>query len=536
MSDSYTAMYNPDVLSTIANLSSDEVFTPPHLVNQMLNMLPQELFKNKNTTFLDPATKSGVFLREIAKRLLIGLENEIPDLQERIDHIFHKQLFGIAITEMTSLLSRRSVYCSKYPNSKYSISLFDNPEGNIRFKQIDHNWLNDRCTFCGASKKELDRDKTLENYAYELLHNAKPEEIFNMKFDVIIGNPPYQINVGNDGGNSSKARAIYNLFISQSIKLKPRFLCMITPSRWMTRSVEGVSDNWIDGMLNDHRIKIMHDFLDASDIFSGTPPKGGVNYFLWERDYTGKCNYYLYQNASDKNPVIINDYLNAKKLDIVIRDEKALKIIDKIEKVEGKYEINSDNNFSGLVSPKDFFTNKEVLTSSWTSYSKVKNNIYKLKYYLNKNIHKIDYAWVEEKTIPKNLLSANLHKVYITAAGGSGNDDKVLGDAFYGEPNSVCSQTYLVIGYDPNKHKFSKEECLNIITYISTRFFRYLVSIKKKTQNGPRQVYQFVPLQDFKEKWSDEKLYKKYNLSKDEITFIENSIKEFDFSEVDKNE
>lgn len=240
MSDSYTTLYNPDVLSTLANLSSDEVFTPPHIVNQMLDMLPFELFKNKHTTFLDPATKSGVFLREIAKRLLVGLQDEIPNLQERIDNIFQKQLYGLATTEMTSLLSRRSVYCSKYPNSRYSISVFNNPEGNIRFKQNNHKWQNDRCIFCGASKKELDRDSALENYAYELLHNTTPEEIFNMKFDVIIGNPPYQLNVGNDGGNSSKARAIYNLFISQSIKLKPRFLCMITPSRWMTRSVEGI--------------------------------------------------------------------------------------------------------------------------------------------------------------------------------------------------------------------------------------------------------------------------------------------------------
>ena len=133
--------HTPDVLSCLSNLSNDEVFTPPDVVNQMLDLLPQELFTDPNTTFLDPACKTGVFLREIAKRLLVGLEDKIPDLQERIDHIFHKQLYGIAITELTSLLSRRSLYCSKYPNGPYSITEFDNPEGNIRFRRINHTWV-----------------------------------------------------------------------------------------------------------------------------------------------------------------------------------------------------------------------------------------------------------------------------------------------------------------------------------------------------------------------------------------------------------
>ena len=143
--DLYISAYNPDVLSCIANLSNDEVFTPPEVANAMLDLLPKELFCDPNTTFLDPACKSGVFLREIAKRLLAGLEPVIPDLQERIDHIFHQQLFGIAITEFTSLLARRSVYCSKYPNSIYSVSHFDNVQGNIRYKNIRHRWKDGKC-------------------------------------------------------------------------------------------------------------------------------------------------------------------------------------------------------------------------------------------------------------------------------------------------------------------------------------------------------------------------------------------------------
>lgn len=515
--------YNPDVLSCLANLSNDEVFTPPTLANQILDMLPQELFSNKNTTFLDPCCKSGVFLREIAKRLISGLEKEIPDLQERLNHIYTKQLFGIAITELTALLSRRSTYCSKKANGQYSIcNTFDTEEGNIQFKRVEHTWENGRCKYCGASQSEYDRDDTLETHAYQFIHN--PKELLKMKFDVIVGNPPYQMSVGNDGGNSSKAKAIYHLFISQAIKLNPTYLTMITPSRWMTKSTEGISDEWIDSLLKKNQFKIIHDFEDSKDCFAGVDIKGGVNYFLWEKDYKEKCLYFFHE-IGNKSIYKRFDYLDSENIGIVIRNPSAYQILEKIKLHDGKYFIDENKNFSGLVSPKDFFTNKQFLMSSWNNYQMNPNGDYNIKYYVNKSIHKLDYAWISKCQIPKNFGTINLHKVYIPAAAGSGNDTQILGQPFYGEPNSVCSQTYLVIGYDPKLHNFTQKQCENIITYIKTRFFRYLVSIKKKTQNGPRGVYQFVPMQDFNEPWTDEKLYKKYGLTQEEIDFIESMIR-----------
>lgn len=519
--------YNPDVLTCLANLSNDEVFTPPELANQVLDLLPKELWSDPSVKILDPFCKSGVFLREAAKRFIKGLEPVYPDLQERVDHIMHEQLFGIAITELTSLLSRRSLYCSKFPNGRFSVSEFGGEEGNIRYRNIQHRWSGGKCVYCGALEKVFRRDPSLESYAYEFIHVRNPETLFGMKFDVIIGNPPYQMSFGLEGGNSANSKSIYNLFVSQALSLNPRYLCMITPSRWMTKTAQGIPESWTDSMLKDHHFEVIHDFPDASACFPGVEVKGGVSYFLWNRSYSGKCHYYYHEpNGAKINERI--DYLDSLNAGIVIRDPRAISIIQKIAAVEGEYYINPDNNFSGLVSPKHFFDDGKVLTSNWRGYASEPDTEHAIKYVISKSVTGSSSGWISEEQVPKHHEVIPLHKVYIPAAGGSGTDSQVLGHPVFGEVNSVCSQTYLVIGYRPEKALSSETECRNVMSYISTRLFRFLVSVKKKTQNGPRGVYQFVPLQDFTRSWSDEELYEKYKLSSDDIALIEETISPMD--------
>jgi site-specific DNA-methyltransferase (adenine-specific) len=365
-------------------------------------------------------------------------------------------------------------------------------------------------------------------------HNDILKRLKDMKINTAVGNVPFQENFGIKGGNSSNAKSIYNLFIDFAIKLDPQYICMITPSRWMTKSAQGIPDSWVDKMLTQNKFKVIHDFENENDCFQGVVIKGGVSYFLWDKNYEGKCEYHFHQ--SQNNSVITRyDYLDSKSAGVVIRDPQTYTIIEKINTVNNNYFSDTNMNMSGLVSAKHFFDNSLLLTSNWTGYKDKKDDEYCIKYYVNINKERT-YRWISLDQLPKHKETKDLHKVYIPGAGGKGSDDDlILGKPFYGEPNSVCSQTFLVIGYDAEKHNLSKEECQNIIKYIYTKFFRYLVSIKKKTQNGPRGVYQFAPLQNFTSNsdidWSksisdiDQQLYAKYDLTADEIALIESKIK-----------
>lgn len=494
--------YNPDVLSCIANLSNDEVFTPPEVANRMLDLLPAELWSNAEARFLDPACKSGVFLREIAKRLINGLASQMPDLQQRIDHIFHHQLYALPITELTALLSRRSVYCSKRADSPYSVSKFQNPQGNIPFHRTQHSWSNGRCLYCGASQEVYDRSDALETHAYRFIHTDNPEEIFgNMKFDVIIGNPPYQLNDG--GGTGSSAMPIYQLFVQQAKKLKPRYLVMIIPSRWFVGG-RGL-DEFRDEMIKDKHIREIHDFYDASECFPGVEIKGGVCYFLWNRDKEGLCK--VVTHEQNKVTSAENRPLLEEGSDVFIRFNKAISIFRKVH--------NDDfESFMTFVSSRKPFG----LASTFKGFLTSKTSDTDITIYANKTIGYLK----SDFNIPQNADWVNSYKVYISFGYGAGEGypHQIINKPLLGLKHSCCTETYLVIG--PFGTKRMAE---NVISYINTKFFRFLVMLKKNTQNGTKGVYEFVPLQDFTESWSDEKLYKKYNLTQEEIDFIESMIR-----------
>ena len=504
--------YNPDVLTCLANLSNDEVFTPPQVVNRMLDMLPAELFRSKETTFLDPVSKSGVFLREIAKRLMIGLESQIPDIHERADHIFTKQLFGIAITELTALTSRRSIYCSKYANSEYSICRkFSDEDGNLRYKAIEHKFVDGKCKYCGASESVFGKKvrKELESHAYEFIHTDKPEKIFeNMKFDVIIGNPPYQLEDG--GGMGSSAIPIYQKFVTQAQKLNPRYLTMIIPSRWFTGG-RGL-DDFRDHMLNDKRISILHDYVNASECFPGVEIKGGVCYFLWEKDRNGLCK--VYTHSGDRTTES-NRYLLEKGSSIFIRNIETINIIHKVQK-------QKEASFSTIVSANDPFGYDVRVANSYKRIKPkydLKPSADSVKFYYN-GWKKDGIGYIAISSVSKNTDWIKKPKLLIPKAWGNGDPATDWLNPIIAEDNSVCTETYLVVG------PFETDtEARNAITYIQTRFFHLLVSAVKITQNTMQKAYTFVPLQDFSHPWTDEMLYEKYGLTDEEIAFIESMIR-----------
>lgn len=489
--------YNPDVLNCLANLSNDEVFTPPTLANQVLDLLPQELFSNPNTKFLDPVSKSGVFLREIVKRLDRGLMTQIPDRKERIDHIMHHQVYGIAITELTAHLSRRSLYCSKEANSPYSVSHFDKKAGNILYEPLHHTWVNGKCRYCGASQEIYDRGDEAEQYAYQFIHTDNPNTLFNnMKFDVIIGNPPYQLS---DGGAQASAKPIYHLFVEQAKKLNPRYLTMIIPARWYSGG-KGL-DDFRSTMLNDTRIRILVDYFDANDCFPGIDISGGVCYFLWNNRNKGLCKVISIRKGvkTEMERLLLDEESNT-----FIRFNESITILRKIR-------LFQSDRFDTIISSSKPFG---LRTFYKGNQNKNKNSIFLYAYPQN--------AYIDISEILINKEWINKYKVYISTAYGERGDFPylVIGKPFIGEPNTCCTETYLVINPSTDK-----EECENCITYMKTKLFRFLVLLMKNTQHATSKVYQLVPLQDFSHPWTDEMLYKKYGLTEEEIAFIESMIR-----------
>ncbi|MBS1822293.1 MAG: Eco57I restriction-modification methylase domain-containing protein [Acidobacteria bacterium] len=513
---------NPDVLTCIANLSNDEVFTPPEFANKMLDTLAEawaaanngaDIWADSSVRFLDPFTKSGVFLREITSRLIEGLAVEIPDLQERVDHILTEQVFGIGITHLTSLLARRSLYCSKYANGPHSVAKgFSSDAGNVWFKRTEHTWVNGKCKFCGASQQALDRGEELETHAYAFIHTddiqARIAELFggNMQFDVIIGNPPYQL--GSDGG--TRDVPIYQRFVEQAKTLEPRFLAMVIPSRWMASGL-GLSE-FRQTMLSDRRVRELIDYPAANDVFPGVEVKAGICYFLWDAAHDGDCNVTTIRNGDVVGPVLrkLGEY------DVFVRDARAVSILHKVL-ARGESPINEI-----LARDKEF-----GWTSNFDGFHEKEHSGDLPLYYIRKMNRRVGY--ISRGAVSKSEHLIDTWKVLVPEAfnGGDGIPHQIMGKPLIAPSPSVCTQSFLFF------HVGSRKAATSLKSYYTTRFFRFLVSLRKITQHATHSTYAWVPKQTWNRTWTDEDLYAKYDITKTEQAYIESQVRPMNLAEGD---
>lgn len=525
--------HNPDVLTCIANLSNDEVFTPPEMANAMLDLLAErwadahdgaDIWADPNVTFLDPFTKSGVFLREITRRLTDGLYRDFPDRTERVDHILTRQVYGIGITQLTALLARRSVYCSKYANGPHSIARsFDDEDGNIWFQRTEHTWTGGqkeyradpltgdekvvythrKCQYCGAGEDDYGRGDELETHAYAFIHTddikARIRELFGdtMQFDVIIGNPPYQLSTN---GHGNQARPIYHQFVDQARQLDPRFLVMVTPSRWFSGGM-GLGE-FRQSMLTDHHMHDIVDFPKLYDGFPGVKIRGGVSYFLRDRDYKGPCRVKTMQDGVPQGPAV-SRYLD--EFDIFVRSNDAIPILEKViakheptlnERISSQKPFGLATNFKancalgGLNRPVKVFANQSTMLVDRSEILQNDN-------------------WVDEWKVLMTRIQGTSAAV----------ETKFLSKPIIAGPNEACTETYIVAGHFDNR-----DSAVNLAHYLGTRFLRFLVSLRKPTQDALRHVYAFVPDLPLDREWTDQMLYERYGLTDEEIAFIESQV------------
>jgi site-specific DNA-methyltransferase (adenine-specific) len=449
-----------------------------------------------------------VFLREITSRLTQGLEQEIPNLEKRVKHILTQQVFGIGITQITSLLARRSVYCSKHANGKHSIAKsFTSDDGNIWFKRMEHTWGETKCEFCGAPKAIiLERKAAVENYAYPFIHtdNIKTRlaELFggNMQFDVIIGNPPYQMKGGAGGSSDS---SIYHLFVEQAKKLEPKFLAMVVPSRWLAGG-RGL-DEFRKEMLSSRQLLRLVDYPVSKDVFPNVQIEGGICYFLWSQAHNGPCDVKVIRGDDESSSSRQLD-----EFDVFVRDPRAIGILRKVMK-------NGEKSITEILTADTPFG----IATNFDGFNDKKKSGDVALYYVKSG--KRDIGFVPRNSITKNAALIDKWKVLVPEArGGRAIPDLVLGKPWVSPPPSVATQSFLAFCVS------SEAEARSVESYYRTKFFRHLVSLRKITQHALRSTYSWTPIQPWDRQWTDKALYKKYGLTKDEADYIEAVIRPMD--------
>jgi site-specific DNA-methyltransferase (adenine-specific) len=502
MSGDYLQANQPDILEVIANLSNDAVFTPPRVVNGVLDLPPAEVWTDPTLRWLDPGAKTGVFPREITKRLIVGLADAIADEGARLRHILTEMVFAIATEDITGMITRRSIYCSKDASGEFSVVHFTNPGGNVWQKKVEHSF-NDQgtCTECKGTKEQLEQSGR-DNKAYGFIHadgRSQIDKELDMKFDVIVGNPPYQMD--NDTGN--RPMPLYDQFVRQAKSLNPRYITMIIPSRWMAGGL-GLAD-FRSEMLADARIRKLVDYPDSSEFFPAVKVMGGICYFLWDRDNPGLCATTLVRGGKREGPTErrLNEY------DVLVRDPHALAILRKVLKRSESSLVDvmsSDKEFGLTSNFSDFATKSFRGAVPLYAYQGAKRFI----------------GWVDRVKVDKSSHLIDTWKVLIPAAGFEAQivPTPVLSSLRRAPNPSVCTQTYLFLPAS------SEAEADSMESYVRTRFCRFLVWIRKVSQHATRSTYRWAPQQTWDRKWTDSELYKKYGITADERVYIESIVRE----------
>lgn len=483
-------------------MSESEVVTPSKVCEDMINLLPADGMRKivaNNNKFLDLGCKSAEYAVAIYNRLTeeLGLKhNEVRNLiytipTSSIAYEFTRKFYEILDLNVDNIARKFNTY---------DLLEIKDTDGSIDYEKI---------------KTILEQNMNFSDIKLDDKVKAGDNKV---KFGAVVGNPPYQIS---DGGAQASAKPIYQHFVLLGKELSNKYTCFITPTRWFAGG-KGL-DEFRDLMLNDCTMKELHDFTTPEDVFPNTNNRGGICYFINDieknNDIVRVVTYKDDKVTSDVNRTLIVD-----GIDIFIRDSIGLGILDKI--FRGNYE----NNFSLIVSSRkpfgldgNFVKNKEFNSSNnglkdpIKCYGRSQKNGYIEKIFITKNVN-----WI------------NRWKVYTPYANNIGtelNDDNQ--NSFIGEPNSVCTETFLIIGAELNLNKESAE---NLSTYLRTKFSRYLHSLSKISQHGTSKTYRFLPLQDFTDNldidWAksineiDEQLFNKYNLTEDERDHIKSSIKD----------
>jgi hypothetical protein len=484
-----------DIFELIPNQKTNQIFTPKKVVQMMINQLEvhdPSLFTRTDSKFIDLYMKSGMYITEIVKKLYHNTREQYKSDEDCLKHILENQVYGLAPTPILQGITKSYIFG------------FDVDNKISRNNFIQH-------------------DITPE--AQQAQAKEKLQELFNlqkdMKFDAVVGNPPYQ---ESDGGAQASAKPIYNYFVESAKEINTKFINLIMPTRWYAGG-KGL-DDFRKQMLNDKHIVEIHDFLNPNIIFPSTNIRGGVCFILWDNDYNNEKD--LVKVVTYGDSLLDKKELKRKlKLDgedIFIRNVKSIEII---KKIKSQKEFSSFENHISPRRPFDIDANifkdtnkykrdKKELDNPITCYGKGKQT-----------------GFLEREEITKNIEWIDKFKVFTPRANNIGtelNDDNL--NTFIGEPGTICTESYIAVGADLSLDKVSSN---HLSKYLTTIFVRFMHSLAKASQDATSKTYKFVPLQDFTTNsdidWSksipeiDGQLYKKYNLTPDEIAFIESMIK-----------